>query len=167
MVAFGVDPDEMERADSYMVWRMGKAPDFVMEVASKSTWRRDLTIKRDLYARIGVPEHWLFDPTGGDFYGEPLMGETLVDGQYRRNETRIGDTGVVMWHSPVLGLWLYAEDGRLNFYDPVQMRRINTLIEEREARQAAEADRDAERQALRAAEDEIERLREQLRLQSG
>ena len=27
--------------DSWIVWREGKAPDFVMEVASPSTWRRE------------------------------------------------------------------------------------------------------------------------------
>ena len=88
----------------------------------------------------------------GDHYDEPLAGETLVDGQYRRNEMQVGDGGVVMWHSPVLVLWLYFEDGQLNFYDPAQGRRLSTLIEEIEARRAAEA-------RLRAAEDGIERLR--------
>ena len=28
--------------DSWLLWREGKAPDFVMEIASESTWRRDV-----------------------------------------------------------------------------------------------------------------------------
>ncbi len=34
----------------------GKLPDFVPEVASASTARRDETVKRDVYRGMGVPE---------------------------------------------------------------------------------------------------------------
>ena len=61
-VAFGVE-DRMRMR--YLVWEEGKAPDFVLEVASKSTWREDLGPKRELYARLGVKEYWMYDPTGG------------------------------------------------------------------------------------------------------
>ena len=62
MVVFGV---EDYPRDSYIVWREdGKAPDFVMEIASPSTYSRDMTEKRDVYAGLGVTEYWRFDPTG-------------------------------------------------------------------------------------------------------
>lgn len=38
------------------------APDLVVEVLSESTRKRDLTIKRKLYARYGVREYWVVDP---------------------------------------------------------------------------------------------------------
>lgn len=38
------------------------APDLVIEILSPGTRRRDLTTKRDLYARFGVREYWPVDP---------------------------------------------------------------------------------------------------------
>ncbi len=38
------------------------APDWVCEILSPSTRKRDLTVKRDLYAEHGVPYLWHLDP---------------------------------------------------------------------------------------------------------
>ena len=38
------------------------APDLIVEVQSPSTASRDRGMKKDLYARIGVPHYWLVDP---------------------------------------------------------------------------------------------------------
>ena len=38
-------------------------PDLVVEVASPSTQRRDHGVKLDIYARYGVAEYWLVDPS--------------------------------------------------------------------------------------------------------
>lgn len=37
-------------------------PDFVVEVLSPSTKRKDITIKKDLYERFGVKEYWIISP---------------------------------------------------------------------------------------------------------
>ncbi len=37
-------------------------PDMVVEVLSKSTRRKDLTIKKDIYESNGVKEYWIIDP---------------------------------------------------------------------------------------------------------
>ena len=58
------------RRHSWLVWREGKVPDFVMELASIGTWRRDVTVKRDIYAGMGVTEYWRFDPAGECFIPE-------------------------------------------------------------------------------------------------
>ncbi|HVN85411.1 MAG TPA: Uma2 family endonuclease [Candidatus Binatia bacterium] len=39
------------------------APNFVVEILSPSTAGRDQTEKKDIYARNGVDEHWIVDPT--------------------------------------------------------------------------------------------------------
>lgn len=38
------------------------APDFVVEILSLSTRKRDLSSKRDTYERFGVKEYWIIDP---------------------------------------------------------------------------------------------------------
>ena len=38
------------------------APDFIVEILSPSTSKRDMEDKRDLYERAGVKEYWIIDP---------------------------------------------------------------------------------------------------------
>ena len=42
---------------SYRLWEEPKAPDFVMEIASESTYRTDRGEKRSIYAGMGVSEY--------------------------------------------------------------------------------------------------------------
>ena len=60
-LAFGVDERAIRQRRLYLPWEVGKPPDLAVEVASASTARQDVTAKRDIYARIGVPEYWCFD----------------------------------------------------------------------------------------------------------
>ena len=97
-VVFGVDTDLILNNNNYRIWDMGKAPDFVLEIGSPSTWRQDLGPKRDLYASLGVGEYWMFDPSGGEHYGFRLRGETLVDGKYHLLDMREDTDGGVWGH---------------------------------------------------------------------
>ena len=72
LVAFGVDPKADTARNGYLIPEQGKPPDFVLEVASKTTARNDETDKRDAYAAMGVGEYWRSDPTGGQQYQAPL-----------------------------------------------------------------------------------------------
>ena len=118
-IAFGVDKDAIRsRSAGYLPWEVGKAPDFVLEVASPSTARNDLTRKRDLYARIGIAEYWRFDATGGDFYGDPLVGERLVDGEYLPMPLPREPDGHLKGRSRALNITLAWREGQLRGYDP-------------------------------------------------
>ena len=155
-VALGVDADAIRRRNGYLIWEVGKPPDFVIEVASSSTARNDLTAKRELYARIGIGEYWRSDPSAGDLYGAPLIGEMLVSGEYRLIETHTGSDGDLWAHSPTLDLDFHWESDRLQVLDPSENRFFRSYIELGDA--LTESD-----EALRALESENRALREQLR----
>ena len=138
-VSFNISMESIIRHDTYLMWEVGKPPDFALEIGSPSTARNDLVFKRDLYARLGIGEYWRYDKTGGDFYREPLVGEYLVDGEYRRFEMRSGPGGMVWAHSPTLNLDLCWDEGRLRYYDPAESRWLLNQDEEQSARLAAEA----------------------------
>ena len=61
-----VEPDLLfisrERMDIITRLNIQGAPDLVVEIHSPSTAQRDLTAKRELYARHGVREYWPIDP---------------------------------------------------------------------------------------------------------
>ena len=52
-------------------------PDMVVEVLSKSTMRRDLTVKKDVYEANGVKEYWIIDP-----WKESISVYNLCDGKF-------------------------------------------------------------------------------------
>ena len=114
-VAYGV-PKEPPR-DVWKVWEEGKAPDFILELTSKSTQDNDEGRKKDLYESLGVTEYWQFDPTG-DYLDPILKGRALgADGRYRELELEERDGGLCCL-SEVLGLDLRLEDERLRLFDP-------------------------------------------------
>ena len=52
-------------------------PDMVAEIFSRSTMKRDITIKKDIYERNGVKEYWLINP-----WSESIEVYLLRDGKY-------------------------------------------------------------------------------------
>ena len=161
-VAFNVDVERIFRNNTYLLWEMGKPPDFVLEIGSPSTRRNDLGPKRDLYARLGIGEYWRFDGTGGDFYREPLVGEYLQDGEYRRFDLRHELDGMVWGHSPALNLDLCWDNGRLRYYDPVSGAWLLNWQEERDAKEAAQIAAQTAQAARQAAEIRVAELEAEL-----
>ena len=137
LVAFGVDPDAYYRSNAYVISEQGKPPDFVLEIASPSTWREDAGPKRESYAALNIGEYWRFDETGR--YGGQLHGECLVAGEYIPIDIEELPDGSLQGYSPALNLNLRWERGELVFYDPATGRRIATLEDERARADAAEA----------------------------
>ena len=156
VVAFGVDPQAIADHNGYEIDLVGKPPEFALEVAPRTTGRRDYAVKPGMYAALGVGEYWRFDHTGGRFHDEPLAGDLLVGGAYQPIGTQTDAEGVVWGRSPALGIDLCWYHGTLRFYDPVNREYLPELIE-------AMAQRDEEAQARAAAEAELQRLRDLLR----
>ena len=154
-VATGLSPEQQENIDinnTYRLWEVGKPPEFVMEIASENTKSNDLIGKRALYASLGISEYWRYDQTGGDHYGEPLVGEILVNGEYERIRMREDDDGRAWAHSPALNLDLYWDDGDLRFWDPAAQEWLLKPSEEHAARLAAESRAEREQAGRLAAE---------------
>ena len=157
-LAFGVEAEAIRPRKLYLPWEVGKPPDWALEIASESTARRDVRDKPAIYARVGVPEYWRFDPTGGRYHGQPLYGGRLVGGEYRAIELTTEPDGILKGYSEVLGLSICWDDGLPRLYHPATGAYLENWQQEREAH----------RLALESAEAENERLRERLhRLESG
>ena len=87
LVAFNADPALYSAQNGYVISEQGKPPDFVLEVASRSTGRRDTVEKRVIYAERGILEYWRFDETGefheaGGWWLRPRIDE--LPGRVRR-----------------------------------------------------------------------------------
>ena len=119
LVAFDVDTAAIWARVGYDPIQNGKPPDFVMEVASRSTHLNDSLPKREIYRQIGVPEYWRFDPTGGRHYGRAIIGERLVNGQYEELPLVQYDDGSVGATSLVLNLNFRWRDGRFRIHNVV------------------------------------------------
>ena len=166
-LAFGVDARAIRPRKLYLPWEVGKPPDWALEVASESTCQVDIRNKPLIYARIGVPEYWMFDPTGGDYYGEPIIGMLLSDGVYRRAELTTEPDGFLKGYSPVLQLSLAWDEGWPRFYNPATG---TYLLNWRESLEAWERDLEAwaqDREALRRVEAERDAALAELRRLRG
>ena len=132
LVTFGI---AQKARQTYRVWQEGKPPDFVMELASESTYQKDLDEKMEIYAGLGITDYFLCD-IEGLYLPAPLMGFTLVDRRYQAiPQTREG--GIA---SAVLGLELHLRLGDLQFYDPSTREWLLTPDEAAEVRaEAAES----------------------------
>ena len=125
----------------WRAWEEGTFPDFVLEVASKSTYRRDQGEKRAIYEGImGVAEYWQFDPTG-DYLRPVLEGRRRnAAGAYESVPLATTPEGGLRGVCEVLGLHVCADGSRLRLFDPAAGEFLLNHLEERRARQAAEAE---------------------------
>ena len=163
-VVFGVSKKDRR---TYRTWEEGRTPDFVLEAASPSTYHRDITDKKELYASIlGVREYYIYDP-----YAEVtphFQGYRLVEGVYEAIELVDGRLPSV-----VLGLELGEHDGTLGLYDASQSEWIpppkaraeqaeTRAAQEEQARQQAETRAAQEEQARQQAETRAENAEAEL-----
>ncbi|MCY3621677.1 MAG: Uma2 family endonuclease [Gammaproteobacteria bacterium] len=153
-VVFGVEanPDL-----SYKLWEHHRVPDFVMEVLSRHTWRKDVHDKPALYADLGVREYWLFDPyrTRRDG-GAVLEGRRLAGRGWAPVAPCATGDGFV---SGVLDLDILVAAGELRLRDRETGEIVPNLTEsiernkqsdKRANEEAARADREARKSGLEA-----------------
>jgi Uma2 family endonuclease len=77
-----LEPDVIVVCDRDKIKEFGiyGAPDFILEVISKSSRQKDMTIKLRKYQAAGVREYWIIDP-----YKEVLITYDLTDEDYIPN----------------------------------------------------------------------------------
>lgn len=112
----------------FVVGQEGYLPDFAIAMASAVTWNAgDDGVAWDWY---GIREFWMYDATGGQYYGEPLSWRMQDDnGSYQPMPvTRVAD-GAYWGYSPALRLCVCAERKRLRFYDPINGKYLLNLAE--------------------------------------
>jgi len=103
---------EKKQRRIYKLWEEGIAPQVVIELTSRQTWREDLQEKWRLYEQLGVQEYFIFDPEY-DYLDDPLVGYRLKDGKYKALAVR--DRRL---RSKVLGLELVDTGETLRLFDP-------------------------------------------------
>ncbi len=142
---------------TYKTWEQPPTLDFVLEVASPSTYTRDFNEKMEIYAKIlRVKEYCIYDPyheIEPYFVGFRLVGEAYEEIPFANGRIPF----------EVLGLELGEQEGVLRLYDPVKSAWLFTsqerVAEESLARQAAESraqHAEAELEKLRAALQRLE-----------
>lgn len=162
LVAFNADPELYETNNGYVVSLQGKPPDLVLEIASRATGHIDTGEKPDFYAGLGIAEYWRFDETG-EFHGEKLGGDRLVEGGYQPIPLEILSDGSLRGYSPVLELYVSWEQGALEFYDPrtdAALPSLDSLLQE--VQQLGER-AEEERRQREIAEARLRELEDQLR----
>lgn len=171
LVSFGVDfsSEEITRVNGYVISEIGKPPDFVLEVASQTTGRRDYIEKRRIYAGYRVAEYWRFDHTGGQYHDVALAGDRLVDDQYEPIPVETGSDGIIRGYSAALQLELHWHRGLLRFWNPATSEYLPDLTETKAqrddaARRAQNAESRAEVAQIRADEERAARLSAEARV---
>ena len=151
LIAFDVDPDLYSANNGYIVEDQGKSPDFVLEVASRSTGDEDTGPKRDDYAALGILEYWRFDATG-EHHGTRLAADRLVDSTYQPIPIEQLDDDVLQGYSAALNLNLRWDHGQLGWHDPATGLHIATFESERARADRAQARADAAEARVRELE---------------
>ena len=149
---------------TYKTWEQPPTLDFVLEVASPSTYTRDFNEKMEIYAKIlKVKAYCIYDPyheIEPYFVGFRLVGEAyeeipFVNGRipFEVLGLELGEhEGVLRLYDPVKSAWLYPSGERLD-------KVVSRLEEESLARQEAESraqHAEAELEKLRAALQRLE-----------
>ena len=129
----------------YRISEEGKPPDWVLEIASPTTYQKDVGGKKKLYESMGVGEYFVYDPQGG-MHDPRLQGWVLQAGAY----AELADLGrpgvpVALW-SEVLGLELHFDGTDLRLWDRSTTSYLRRIDESERRGDVAEAKHEAAEQ---------------------
>ena len=163
------------RRTVYKLWEEGQAPDFILEVASPATVKRDAGFKARVYAALGVREYWRLDPDpAGRLLERALEGYRWQAGRYERLAS-VKRHGRETLRSEALGLDLRAAGNHeatfLVLQDPRTGKEFDGRPGAAESRASAAEERastaekreNAVKEELRAAQNALRVAREEAR----
>ncbi len=107
----------------FKLWEEKHVPQVIIEIASESTWLKDLTSKYALYQWLGVEEYYIFDPQYA-FLPESLMAYHLIESEFVKIE--IADMRIF---SPKLKLELVNTGETLRLFNPEANEFLMTMEE--------------------------------------
>lgn len=146
----------------YRVWEEGRPPTVVFEMSSRKTRREDLGAKRELCARLGIAEYWLFDPEH-DYLDPPLQGYRLVGTNYQA----IGADAAGHLISPSLGLRLAVDGASIAPFDLATGEALLPPDERAGVAEAARVDAESKTQAAIARAKDAEAARADAESKAG
>jgi len=151
-----LDVEEPED-DARMAWVVvdeGKGPDFVLEVLHRGDRDKDLVENVELYARLGIPEYFVYDRARQHIHGWHLVPGAS---RYERKVPQLGH-----YRSSVLGVDLAILDDTLRFLSgeaplPLSAELIGRLrgIQENLEAKAEQAEAKAEQAEAKAEQAEV------------
>ncbi len=124
MVCFGIDKQPRKK---YLLWEEKSVPSVIIEIASSSTWEKDLTTKFALYQNLGVKEYYIFDVERNCLL-EPFLAFHRKQGELVPMEIK---NGRIL--SKSLGLELVDTGETLRLFNP-QTEKFLMTMEEMSAR---------------------------------
>ena len=165
-----IDADDAER-DKWVVSAEGKGLDWVLEVHVGGDRKKDAELNVTRYARLGIPEYFLYDRARSR-----LAGYRLASPEARAYTAIVPNHG--LYESRILGLDVQVDKDRLRFYAGTALllesdeliARLQEMYDDAQRRSDEEAQRREEETRRREdetrrreeAEQEIARLRAEL-----
>ncbi len=170
LVVFDV---EDHHRSCWNVHREEKGLDFILEIISKSSRRHDQVEKLNLYARLGIPEYFIYDPDKYSLSGYKLQTEKDY-AHYQFIEPN--QTGNIF--SSILGLDLTIDNYKLRFastdgleilFGDELVHRLNDKLIAKDqdisdALQLAEEERKQKEDEIKLKEDEIKLKEDEIKL---
>ncbi len=156
LAVLDVESPEDDRRMCWSVTLERRGVDLVLEVLVAGDRNKDLVRNVARYARLGIPEYFVYDRGTQKLYGYRLQGST-----YRNIAPRLG-----LLHSQILGLNLGVLEDRLRFFSgdamvPEPMEILGRLEALMARREADLLEREQRLAAEVAAREEAERQREE------